>query len=81
MITIVDEILKAIEHPNVKVLVRLVYALVFLGLPLLKVLNWIADLDRQTLDIKNKKAELRLKEIELELKEIELKEKKDGERT
>ena len=77
MITIVDEILKAIEHPNVKLLVKFTYSLVFLGIPLLKVLNWVSDLDKKTLDIKIQKAELRLREIELELKELELKKLKD----
>lgn len=78
MITFVDEILKAIEHPNIKLLTRIVYALIFLGLPLLKVLNWISDLDKKTIEMKIKKAELKLRETEVEIKEIELKKLKDG---
>ena len=73
MITFVDEILKAIEHPNVKLLVRLAYSLVFLGLPILKILNWISDLDKKTIEMKIKQAELKLREKEIELKEEELK--------
>jgi len=77
MITFVDEILKAIEHPNVKLLTRVVYALIFLGLPLLKVLNWISDIDKKTIEMKIKQAELKLREKEIEIKEIELKRLKD----
>lgn len=77
MITFVDEILKAIEHPNAKLLTRIVYALIFLGLPLLKVLNWISDLDKKTIEMKIKQAELKIKEAELALKELELKNKQD----
>ena len=77
MITFVDEILKAIEHPNVKLLTRVVYALIFLGLPLLKVLNWISDIDKKTIEMKLKQAELKLREKEIEIKEIELKRLKD----
>ena len=77
MITFVDEILKAIEHPNVKLLTRVAYALIFLGLPLLKVLNWISDIDKKTIEMKIKQAELKLREKEIEIKEIELKRLKD----
>lgn len=77
MITFIDEILKAVEHPNVKLLTRLAYAILFLGLPLLKVLNWISDLDKKTIEMKIKKAELKLRETEVEIKEIELKKLKD----
>ena len=73
MTTFVDEILKAIEHPNIKTIVKITYSLIFLGLPLLKVLNWVSDLDRKTVEIKTKQAELRIKEIELQIKEEELK--------
>lgn len=77
MITFIDEILKAIEHPNIKLLTRLAYALIFLGLPLLKVLNWISDLDKKSIEMKIKKADLKLRETEIEIKEIELKKLKD----
>jgi hypothetical protein len=73
MTSFVDEILKAIGHPNVKLLVRLAYALVFLGLPILKILNWISDLDKKTIEMKIKQAELKLREKEIEIKEEELK--------
>lgn len=73
MIGFVEEILKTIEHPNVKLLTRLVYALIFLGLPILKILNWISDLDKKTIEMKIKQAELRLREKEIEIKEEELK--------
>lgn len=72
-----EEILKAIEHPNAKLLVSLAYSLIFLGLPILKILNWISDLDKKMIEVKLKQAELKVIEKELEIKEIELRKLKD----